>query len=818
MRSICRLLSAVLLLLVADSALAQETLSQAYQSASSLTPPMSDYSVAYLSQIFGTVGNVLQGSSGQILGKMFDVFNKGILVVAALWLGYSVITMVVQAAISGSLASQGGKSTGFVMLRIAFGFALIIPSSSTGYSLLQDIFMKVVVQGVGLADNVWDKALDYLQYGGNLFIPPSTLNNDHDMITNAIGTVAPQPSPAPSVTYYTTGLSSSTPSGYVGQIFVDEVCMLAIPASNSSFGAGASSVAPVFTPPSLTAATTTGGTPTVNSGSISFPGSTTNTDCGEVTPYAFSISGASTDENIKLAQTSYQAMKQAVLSTMPAAEAYVNATYPLSGTAYADSVKVSTMVAPVSGSSEYTCPTCTSSASNSCSLACSMVNNNSKAVFAAIIGYANLIAPDQVLAQSRNGQTGFMNSAREQGWIMAGGYYWNVEAANSVSSNLNISKLGPTFTAPSVGSSGNVPQAIQQVMVTAASDVTSYTPILSTLWSQYVGAEQNTSGSGSTTTDELGGVGHLIGELESKIATALIQAPGGGSGNYNPISVLMSSGNALLDIVGVMWIAAIALSVGIAVAAGICNSTSPGGVILQAGLTWVKSIIMLLTTMLLLPGCVMAYYVPLYPYTVFTFASVGWIAMVIEGMAAAPLVCIGLTHPEGHDFLGKAEQALMLFLGIFVRPALMVIGLIAAMIVSFVAFGMLNTGFGMLMKALEGHGAFGNPFPIVIMISICMIMVIYAFMIMELIEQCFKLIYQLPNAILKWIGGPQTGDEYGQMAAQLKGAVSSGASSGKEFMQGSDKANMEMADSIRKAKAQEDKNNKPGGTGIDSDD
>ena len=506
---------------------------------------------------------------------------------------------------------------------------------------------------------------------------------------------------------------------------------------------------------------------------------------------------------------------------MPAAEAYVNATYRFSdGTPYNTGIiHVSEMIAPVSGSSEYTCPSssCTaSSGSDSCTLACSMINNNSKAVFAAIVGYANLITPDQVLAQSLgNNETGFVNAAKDQGWIMAGGYYWNVEAANGVSSSLNISNLGPTFTAPSVGSSGNVPQPVQQLMVSAGSDVTKSTPILSTLWSQYVGAEQNTSGSGSTTTDDLGGVGHLIGELEDKIATFLIRGPGG-SGNFNPISVLMSSGNALLDVVGVMWIAAIALSVGIAVAAGICNSTSPGGVILQAGLTWVKSIIMLLTTMLLLPGCVMAYYVPLYPYTVFTFASVGWIAMVIEGMAAAPLVCIGLTHPEGHDFLGKAEQALMLFLGIFVRPALMVIGLIAAMIVSFVAFGMLNTGFGMLMKSLAGHGAFGNPFPIVIMISICMIMVIYAFMIMELIEQCFKLIYQLPNAILKWIGGPQTGDEYGQMAAQLKGAVSSGASSGKEFMQGADKANMEGVDSIRKAKKMSDKPG--GGSGIDSDD
>ena len=80
-----RLFTAIILLLVTGSALAADsgTISQVHQFASTLSPPETDYSVAYLDQIFGTVGNVLQGTSGQILGKMFDIFNKGVLVVAA---------------------------------------------------------------------------------------------------------------------------------------------------------------------------------------------------------------------------------------------------------------------------------------------------------------------------------------------------------------------------------------------------------------------------------------------------------------------------------------------------------------------------------------------------------------------------------------------------------------------------------------------------------------------------------------------------------------------------------------------------------------
>src|SRR3990167_10303009 len=167
MRRLLYFFGVIVLLFIAGSAFAQTTdssISQAYQAGSNMTPPESDYYVAYLNQVFGTVGNVLAGGGSQIVGKMFKVFNEGVLVVAALWLAYTTITLVLNAAIQGSFGGQ--KNIATILLRIAFGFALIIPSSTTGYSLLQDIFMKIVVQGVGLADQTWDAGLNYVEYGG----------------------------------------------------------------------------------------------------------------------------------------------------------------------------------------------------------------------------------------------------------------------------------------------------------------------------------------------------------------------------------------------------------------------------------------------------------------------------------------------------------------------------------------------------------------------------------------------------------------------------------------------------------------------------
>ena len=64
-------------------------------------------------------------------------------------------------------------------------------------------------------------------------------------------------------------------------------------------------------------------------------------------------------------------------------------------------------------------------------------------------------------------------------------------------------------------------------------------------------------------------------------------------------------------------------------------------------------------------GISLGYYMPLYPYMLFTFGVIGWLITVIEAMVAAPLIAFGVTHPDGHDFLGQGQKAVMLLLGVF---------------------------------------------------------------------------------------------------------------------------------------------------------
>ncbi len=785
-----RIFTAITLLLIAGSAMAANTdaLSHVHQFAANLAPPETDYSVAYLSQIFGTVGNVLEGGSGQILGKMFSIFNKGVLVAAALWLGYITFNSVLRAATEGTFTGQQVK-THHLLLRIACAFALVIPSATTGYSLLQDIFMKVVIEGVGLADQTWDAALKYLQYGGQLYIPPSTLGTDQNIISSAVGATnnGTLPPKLPVVT----------------QIFQNEVCMYASssdwqkkynPSVNTAL---TGDFQPYFIPPHFPS---TASKTTETPGQVFFPGlgntqtevaAGTAQNCGSVTAFqetAQSGKGLNSHKDQEvLSAYSYSAMKQLVISLLPAAREYVYASER--NNPYEDSSsKLSipaNLSAPSAGTSSFLCAnsdqhassgeiTCPSGEdSNLCSSACSLLNNNAKTVFSAMLGYGNLITPYQNLMTNGSSTHAFIQKSRAQGWIMAGAWYWRVEQMNKNAQAESISNLIPNVYSgpqPSITPNNN------QFLSTAALNIMGYVPLMNIYWSQYIGAEQN------TVTGSAGGAPSTTSFANAMAGSAVHVFSGFGLGSnayrtYNPIVILMHFGNRLLTGVVAMWMAGIGLSVGLMASMAFCSATLPTKAMASSALAWTKSIMMLITAALMVPGCILAYYVPFYPFIVFTFAAVGWIVLVIEGMAAAPIVCLGMTHPEGHDFMGKAEQALMLFLSIFLRPALMIIGLIAAMIVSFAAFQMLTTGFGTVLASLmnKGGAAFNNPF--LILISMVMVWVIFGMMTMELIEQCYKLIYQLPNKIMSWIGGPTSGEEYGQMAQGVKGAVSSGAGS-----------------------------------------
>ncbi len=152
---------------------------------------------------------------------------------------------------------------------------------------------------------------------------------------------------------------------------------------------------------------------------------------------------------------------------------------------------------------------------------------------------------------------------------------------------------------------------------------------------------------------------------------------------------------------------------------------------------------------LLVSGLIMSLYIPIIPFIIFTFGVVGWFIAVIEAIIAAPLVALGIAHPEGQEILGKAEPAVGLLVNVFLRPTFMVFGLLIGMMLSYVAIWILNIGFWSAYQNVQslttGNGFMG-------MFSGMGALVIYTLLVMQVVQKSFSLIYLIPDEVLKWIG------------------------------------------------------------------
>lgn len=248
----------------------------------------------------------------------------------------------------------------------------------------------------------------------------------------------------------------------------------------------------------------------------------------------------------------------------------------------------------------------------------------------------------------------------------------------------------------------------------------------------------------------------------------------------------------------------------------------------------------IMTTMAVLMlgiGFITAYYTPFIPYMIFTFGSIAWFMAVIEAMVAAPIMALGIIHPEGqHEVFGKSEQGVMILMNVFLRPAMMIIGYIAAISLTYVGVWILNAGFNEASQFMGGAGQFATPEgtatnyartntweilqkffsggpptgPQAITAPIPTVeagtisggytgwagifayffsILIYTSMYMTIVEKAFGLISNLPDKVLRWIGGSpeQYGEHAAQWGEQVKAKIEKGAEAGEKAVQAVDK-------------------------------
>lgn len=242
----------------------------------------------------------------------------------------------------------------------------------------------------------------------------------------------------------------------------------------------------------------------------------------------------------------------------------------------------------------------------------------------------------------------------------------------------------------------------------------------------------------------------------------------------NPIVALAKMGISYINFAMSMWIA-------VALAAVVASMIKVGSIEFGAA---VFSVLMLLSPIffgwigvMLGIAFITAYYIPFLPYMLFMFGAIGWLITVIEAMVAAPIVALGVAHPEGHDALGKSEQGLMILLNVFLRPAMMVIGYISAIALSYVGIWLMNAGFQNVFDYMKSGSGWGDAtMPWAYIFGFFFTSLLYTTTYLTIVQKSFTLIAVLPDKVLRWIGGQgeQTGQETMQWAEEGKSQVKEG--------------------------------------------
>jgi conjugal transfer/type IV secretion protein DotA/TraY len=170
--------------------------------------------------------------------------------------------------------------------------------------------------------------------------------------------------------------------------------------------------------------------------------------------------------------------------------------------------------------------------------------------------------------------------------------------------------------------------------------------------------------------------------------------------------------------------------------------TMAGGLLAAIG-----GLLLAIAALLFTAGFAMAFFVPLIPFLTFFFGSLTWIVSMIEAVIAVPLVALAHLNPEGDGLPGDlARPAYFLIFQMFLRPVLMIFGLIAGLLIFYLGVSLLNALFAIAVAGTGGlsHGNYT--------IMRLVYTVIYVVLVVSLVNTSFQLIQRLPDTALQWIG------------------------------------------------------------------
>ncbi|WP_288588614.1 DotA/TraY family protein [uncultured Methylobacterium sp.] len=174
---------------------------------------------------------------------------------------------------------------------------------------------------------------------------------------------------------------------------------------------------------------------------------------------------------------------------------------------------------------------------------------------------------------------------------------------------------------------------------------------------------------------------------------------------------------------------------------------NPIGQVAQQGMEKASGFFYFLATILFAAAFMLVGLVPFVVIVHFLMGTFNWFLVVAEAMIAVPIWLLTKFMPARSDsFVGNSGQGYMFFLGILLRPPLIVVGLLASLLLMRVGIDITNVFFRGALAMLSPDGTVAY-----VMVGTAGLFV-YAVILFSIIMLSAGQISALPDTVLSWIG------------------------------------------------------------------
>ncbi|MDE1153900.1 MAG: DotA/TraY family protein [Micavibrio sp.] len=212
--------------------------------------------------------------------------------------------------------------------------------------------------------------------------------------------------------------------------------------------------------------------------------------------------------------------------------------------------------------------------------------------------------------------------------------------------------------------------------------------------------------------------------------------------NTYPLATLTDTGHYVLGLGASIW-------VGVAILQTV-TSASSWGFSLNAGFASSAFVNLLATiaTSMIMGGMAIAFYLPVLPFLRVAMAVMTWMTAVFEAVVMLPVAALMHLNTTGAGFVGNARSVWILWFEVLLRPILVVIGFVGGMVIynSFAVF--FHTEFTQGAVAVMQSQTFG----FTALLARLAYTVIYLGTLYAAANTSFKLLDIMPNAVMRWLG------------------------------------------------------------------